>query len=1376
MTNKVYTWKRFWCTREGRINLLDGGYLYDLDSEWGHIYNPDVVPFDSIANTPCLLLLGEPGIGKSYAMEAERQEINQNIMAQGGQVLWLDLRSYSSEDRLVRDLFGSAIFTSWLAGSYELHIFLDSLDECLLRIETVAALLVDEFKKYPVDRLRLRITCRTADLPSILEEGLRSIWWKDAVEVYELAPLRRVDVRIAAEANGIDSEAFFREVDRKEVVPLAIKPVTLKFLLNTYRRKGGFPSTQKDLYLEGCRLLCEETNDSRMASRRVGDISAEQLLIIAARIAATTIFANRYAIYTGIDYGDAPEEDVSIRELCGGVEVAGGREVDVDRAAIEESLATGLFSGRGSQRIGWAHQTYAEFLAAWYLVEHKLLLDQINSLIIHPGDPEGKLVPQLYEAAAWLASISPDVFRMVMQSDPEVLLRSDVTTADVRDRANLVGSLLKAFDEEKLLDRNLDPRKQYGKLQHPGLADQLKPYITDASKGIVVRRVATDIAEACQLKTLQDDLVKVALNPAEPLPVRINAAYAINRIGDSKVKRELKPLAYGIAGNDPDDELKGVGLAAVWPDHITAEELFNLITPPKHPSLIGAYRMFLSSEIVSHLQPADLPLALRWIEQFGQYSEWHVFDKLKESILIKAWANLNVPDVLESFAKTYLSQLEHHERSLSIDVSHSAKRHMIIEALLPLLVSSENSYVWLVFSEPPLVTSKDVPWMIERLKVATSEQEGRVLAKLIERVFDYRDVDQMGVIINTSQESPILAEAFASLLKPVELNSPQAEQMKARYLEMKQWQSRKKDRPLVEPPPEKRVASLLDQIEAGDSAAWWHLNLEMTLEADSLYYGDELQSDLTALPGWKNADDITKARIIEAAKKYVVEQDPETDRWFGTNVIHRPAFAGYRALRLLLQEAPGFLLTIATDVWRKWAPIILVYPKHNYTKGNEAHMTLIKIAYEHGPDEIIDVLLRMIDKENNDHGFPFILQDIGVCWDEHLAKALLLKLRDEALTPQSISGLIGLLLEHNVDEARLVAESFITLPLSTEEQARAKAKGVATVLLTHAEDAGWPVVWPAMNTDVEFGREVVSSIAHISGGEGNFVQRLTEEQVADLYIWLVRQFPHVEDPNFEGVHTVGVRESIAHWRDGLLVHLKARGTNEACDAIRCIIRELPELEWLKWTLLEAQIIARRQTWIPSEPADVLRIATGQQSHIAKAVQGKLQELPIQARLFIEDIDSFSRVREVSAPEVAHLLQKGGYLNISEEDVQVALEQILNEPYHKKDWGGEYNDLYSANVIINEMRTASAFLLKGNGLKKRVMEIKDCGQNGDQLVRLIESPALLFVVQFVGNISESVIKDIEGKVSELRGRGKPAYFCILNGQDTARLLYAYGKLS
>jgi hypothetical protein len=90
----------------------------------------------------------------------------------GMPVLRLDLRSFGSEDRLYRALFEDNIFLQWVEGDYDLYLYLDSLDECLLRIDTVAALFADEHPEYPLSRLKLRIACRTTSSPALLENAL----------------------------------------------------------------------------------------------------------------------------------------------------------------------------------------------------------------------------------------------------------------------------------------------------------------------------------------------------------------------------------------------------------------------------------------------------------------------------------------------------------------------------------------------------------------------------------------------------------------------------------------------------------------------------------------------------------------------------------------------------------------------------------------------------------------------------------------------------------------------------------------------------------------------------------------------------------------------------------------------------------------------------------------------------------------------------------------------------------------------------------------------------------------------------------------------------------------------------------------------------
>src|SRR5437879_2868900 len=125
----TYPWKRFWAPRDGQINLSDQWFLADPEGEsvW-YSPNPDLRAFGEISTLPCLVLLGEPGIGKSTAMIAEHDVVEADARELGDAVLRLDLRSVHSEQTLHRRVFENTTFRSWEAGDHYLHLFFDSLD------------------------------------------------------------------------------------------------------------------------------------------------------------------------------------------------------------------------------------------------------------------------------------------------------------------------------------------------------------------------------------------------------------------------------------------------------------------------------------------------------------------------------------------------------------------------------------------------------------------------------------------------------------------------------------------------------------------------------------------------------------------------------------------------------------------------------------------------------------------------------------------------------------------------------------------------------------------------------------------------------------------------------------------------------------------------------------------------------------------------------------------------------------------------------------------------------------------------------------------------------------------------------------------------
>ena len=491
MQQQTYDWKRFWYPQGSQILTDNNGYLIDPTVDWIQYSSTKLIELAKLSDIPCLVLLGEPGIGKTKTIE---RYVTRKAKDNPEQLLHLNLNSHGSEDRLLRKLFESPKFQAWIQGNQHLEIVLDSLDECLLRISNVMALLIEEFSQYKdhAKRLSLRITCRTAVWQPEFESGLQRIWGQDSVKVYELAPLQQADVSYAAEQyQEIENpDAFLQEIQDKQLVSLARKPITLDFLISKYCQDNSFleESTLFSIYFEGCRILCDEELQSDLRNpKRKENLDLDRRLIIAARIAFVTMFARRDAIWTGAAWQQEFIEDMEFQDLILGYEKANEHSFQVNEAAVNEVLKnTGLFIGYGSQRIGWAHRTYSEFLAAWYLVERKIQLNQLETLFLSPQDPDHRLIPQLNETAAWLSSIREDFRELIIRTDPNVILQSDIPT-NTSIRASIVTSLLKQYEEGKIFNRGGNEYRFYEKLEHPEIEKQLSPYLRDSSKNIMMQ-------------------------------------------------------------------------------------------------------------------------------------------------------------------------------------------------------------------------------------------------------------------------------------------------------------------------------------------------------------------------------------------------------------------------------------------------------------------------------------------------------------------------------------------------------------------------------------------------------------------------------------------------------------------------------------------------------------------------------------------------------------------------------------------------------------------------------------------------------------------------------------------------------------------------
>jgi hypothetical protein len=1207
MSSLIYNWKRFWCPRGGKIDLSDGGYLYNPDSEYSHYHPQDVVSFEKIVTTSCLILLGEPGIGKSTEIQNAVTLTKSCLSLKDEQILYLNLNLYSDESRLINDLFVVPSFSNKKDLDEPYYIFLDSLDECKLRIDTIINILSQKLNEFYYKNLFLRVSCRTAEWSGELEKNLIKIWGDKFVGVFELSPLRKADVEIALQENNINKESFLSQVYQKEVQPFTMRPITLEFLINIYKTNSALPNTRSELYSKGIRYLIEEPNPSRKESKIKSKYTFQQKLFTTERIAALMLFCGKTALLIDSNDDLVYKDDIQLEEIFGG-EIAETGVIEIDEYVIKDVLSSALFTLKEKNRMGSAHQTYIEYLAACYLIRNKLSEDQILNNILTSSTEKRKVIPQLRETTGWLVTLHPPLCKIIMEIDPEVLLNSDVTLQDDVEKNRIVDVILNLFENQELYDLNLSFRKYYHKFNYSGLSAQLKDFIINKKYRLSTREQALFIAEACSCYDLQDDLINVFIDKSEHLIVRNYIGYSLSHIIDSSHKILLKQLLNKeLSGNpndefenDIEDELKGVILEILWPENISAIELFKLLKKPKNENLYGTYAGFLSKNIIKDLNPDDLPYALEWV---SQQESRHIntmsdFGRLIDNIMYLSWEYLENENILNHFVKAVIHLLEDYDFIVEKEKNelftseleeNDSKRRILIESIYKTFTDPLNQ-INLLFGTPQRIISvdKDFAWLLNNslLETDINKKKGWIILARIN--FNISEESNRDYLIEAAGNNELIFEEFEHLLRPIELNSEEAQKAKKDYLKYNKPNRYEEKRKLFKLEWQENILKLISNLKEQDLKSYWELLWRLCQDPDKAVQYSESQSDITILPGWKYLSEEEKGIIIEASKFYLINADPDDQAWLTKNIIHRPSTAGYKALRLLETADKNYFNSIENTVWERWSATIIAYPLLYQDSQDLYHEQILKIAYIKVRDAITKAFQTILEKECADDKYISITDRFNGFWNNQISEIVFLKMKDPNIGHNSFSLLLGNLIAHNYSPA---LDYFIALLKEIPPDQLANNQKIllgCAQILNKSNEIYWKIIWPLMKENVEFGRNLIYKVAN---GNYNFISKLTEREIADLYLWLTTILPPSESRIGRGSRSVTPEYSATIFRDRLIDVIKFRGNNDSIKSIEFIKTQLSDTDWLNRILYETKLIYHQKNWIPPKPSEFLKIIT-----------------------------------------------------------------------------------------------------------------------------------------------------------------------------------------
>ena len=919
----------------------------DPSSGW---FNSDVLTLEELRDAPCIGLLGEVGMGKTIAVRQEATNI-QSAMDPDVSADRINLGLLSDGAELRDALAGSDAVRRWREDGAVVHLLLDGLDEFVARFQRGRSALVEEVERLAGDRerLRLRVASRSAFWTPGFSNDLASAFGVEHLPLWHLAPLRTEDVVLAASDVGVESSAFLREVRRLDAGPLAARPVTLRFLLDLYASKGSFPSRRYELFEEGCRHLAEEHDEE---VRESAELDLDESLALASRVAAANVFTGRPEIWLGKQAVEAPPGSISILELAGGKEAllrAGDTAVEASGENLRSVLrSTGLFASPGDNHATWAHASYAEFLAARFVQQRGLSPAQIESLLLQTGaDGQRRLAPQLVETAGWIASVRPATFRMLMQSDPESLLRSDALDVSDDERRALVEELLARHDRE---DLDLVYTRMRLNLVHPGLAAQLTPYIDSDTHSLTARRFAVRLAAEAGVSALAEPILCVALNRNEPLGLREHAADAIVELRDGTTIETLRRFIEPGDATDERQALRASALRGLWPDRLSTEDVFASLAPPR-PDMATRYSAFVGHTFPTGLTEADLPIALRWAKDANvDGTGEQPFERLIEAICTRAW-EAEQETVQELLADVLTNQLDVRRESWSEDSLRVAvdaspeRRRTMLGRIVRRLAQRQKGTLAIFWSRINWLRSGDATWMCNRLTSTDDTREKQAWVELIVRIWSGDHAETI-TILETATTEPLLLKALTPAMAVVELDSADA------LTQRQHWEM---STSAATPPPQHdeadKLRPALEAAKTGERDAWVHLIQLM----DSVAHDDEPPRTGAWMPAFgrvaERLDAADKSSVVEGCRRFLCEGSPPG----GDSLPGRTwgEVTAYRSLLLLSHLDPNALASLPSEIWIRWAPAIA---GHEPTYAREFEGDVLRLAREHAQQALLSNL------------------------------------------------------------------------------------------------------------------------------------------------------------------------------------------------------------------------------------------------------------------------------------------------------------------------------------------------------------------------------------------------------------------------------------